>query len=64
VALIPETRVRTTLGNKSAGDRVNLEADLIGKYVARLHMLRQSSGPAPAGLTEGALAAAGFERGG
>ncbi|HVE86835.1 MAG TPA: riboflavin synthase, partial [Myxococcales bacterium] len=35
-ALIPQTQARTTLGNKSPGDRVNLEADLIGKYVARL----------------------------
>src|SRR5262245_57696360 len=37
VALIPETQARTTLGKKTAGARVNLEADLIGKYVARLH---------------------------
>src|SRR5262249_57139403 len=51
VALIPETQARITLGKKAAGDRVNLEADLIGKYVARLHGLRQSSGQAPGGLT-------------
>ena len=62
VALIPETQARTTLGKKAAGDRVNLEADLIGKYVARLHGLRQSSGQAPGGLTAEALAAAGFGR--
>jgi len=62
VALIPETQSRTTLGKKQPGDRVNLEADLIGKYVARLHGLRQSSGQAPGGLTAEALAAAGFGR--
>ncbi|HEY8207862.1 MAG TPA: riboflavin synthase [Myxococcaceae bacterium] len=62
VALIPETQQRTTLGKKAPGDRVNLEADLIGKYVARLHGLRQSSGQAPGGLTAEALAAAGFGR--
>ncbi|HYV47954.1 MAG TPA: riboflavin synthase [Myxococcaceae bacterium] len=62
VALIPETQARTTLGKKQPGDRVNLEADLIGKYVARLHGLRQSAGQAPGGLTAEALAAAGFGR--
>jgi riboflavin synthase len=36
VALIPYTADRTTLGGKRAGDRVNLEADLIAKHVARL----------------------------
>lgn len=36
VALIPETLRKTTLGEAVAGARVNLEADLIGKWVARL----------------------------
>jgi riboflavin synthase len=36
VALIPETLRRTTLGRKRVGARVNLEGDIIGKYVARL----------------------------
>jgi riboflavin synthase len=35
VALIPYTLEGTTLGQKHAGDAVNLEADLLGKYVAR-----------------------------
>jgi len=34
--LIPETLKRTTLAGKKTGERVNLEADIIGKYVARL----------------------------
>ncbi len=34
--LIPETLARTTLGALVVGARVNLEADIIGKYVARL----------------------------
>lgn len=34
--VIPETIARTTIGVKRPGDRVNLETDLIGKYVARL----------------------------
>jgi riboflavin synthase len=36
VSLIPETLARTTLGSVSAGDRVNLEVDVIAKYVERL----------------------------
>lgn len=34
VMLIPETLRVTTLGARRAGDAVNLEADLIGRYVA------------------------------
>jgi riboflavin synthase len=33
---IPHTRAITTLGLRNVGDRVNLEADLLGKYVERL----------------------------
>ena len=36
IAMIPHTAKLTTLGFKTAGDRVNLEADIIGKYVERL----------------------------
>lgn len=36
VSLIPETLKRTTLGRKQKGDPVNLEVDIIGKYVERL----------------------------
>jgi riboflavin synthase len=36
VSLIPETLQRTTLGTKQAGQRVNLEVDVIAKYVERL----------------------------
>jgi riboflavin synthase len=36
VALIPHTLAVTTLGQKGRGDRVNLEVDLLAKYVERL----------------------------
>jgi riboflavin synthase len=36
VSLIPETLARTTLGRKQPGDPVNLEVDVIAKYVERL----------------------------
>ena len=39
VALIPHTLSETTLGDRRVGDRVNLEADIVGKY------LRKFAGP-------------------
>jgi riboflavin synthase len=36
VSLIPETLKRTTLGTRHPGDTVNLEVDVIAKYVERL----------------------------
>jgi riboflavin synthase len=36
VALIPHTLAETTLGRLEPGDEVNLEADVLGKYVERL----------------------------
>jgi riboflavin synthase len=36
VSLIPETLARTTLGSAQEGDPVNLEVDVIAKYVERL----------------------------
>ena len=37
VNLIPHTLVATTLGELTRGARVNLEVDLVARYVARLH---------------------------
>jgi riboflavin synthase len=36
VALIPHTLEVTTLGDLAAGDVVNLETDVLAKYVERL----------------------------
>jgi riboflavin synthase len=36
ISLIPETLKRTTLGLKQPGDEVNLEVDVIAKYVEKL----------------------------
>lgn len=36
VSLIPETQERTNLGNAGAGSRVNLEVDVLAKYVEKL----------------------------
>jgi riboflavin synthase len=37
VSLIPETLARTTLGHRAPGDLLNLEADVLAKYVERLN---------------------------
>jgi riboflavin synthase len=36
VSLVPFTRTHTTLGQVEAGDRVHVEADVLGKYVRQL----------------------------
>lgn len=36
LTIIPETLRATTLGQKRAGDRMNVEADILAKHVARL----------------------------
>ena len=36
IGLIPETLARTTLGRRQIGDRVNLEVDVLAKYVEKL----------------------------
>jgi riboflavin synthase len=44
ISLIPFTLQHTTLGDRRAGDRVHLEADAIGKYVAELLRARGDPG--------------------
>ena len=43
VSLIPHTVSETTLGFKKTGDKVNLETDMIGKYVERMLNYRNGS---------------------
>jgi riboflavin synthase len=57
VNVIPHTAQKTTLAALKVGDRVNLETDIIGKYVARL--LGQD-GPRGGGVTPELLARHGF----
>ncbi len=42
VALVPHTLAETTLGSVVAGDEVNLEVDVLAKYVERLLAARES----------------------
>lgn len=43
VALIPHTLAETTLGRRGAGDVVNIETDILGKYVQKLLGARLST---------------------
>ena len=47
VSIIPHTAKVTTLGLKQVGDKLNLESDLIGKYVERLLQERGILPPKP-----------------
>ncbi len=49
VAIIPHTLSATNLGDKGVGNRVNLEADIIGKYVEKL-LGKKDTGPSLMGL--------------
>ena len=51
VSLIPETLKRTTLGAKQPGETVNLEVDVIAKYVEKL---LKAQGPAVDPAADGA----------
>ncbi len=68
VSLIPHTARHTTLGYKKSGDKVNLEADILGKYVEKILLnlaLNPIAGDDPAeketkGVTLNLLAKKGF----
>jgi riboflavin synthase len=56
VHIIPHTIAETAIGELKSGDAVNLETDMIGKYVQRF----LQSAPASGGLTWDKLRDAGF----
>lgn len=45
VSVIPHTAAVTILGQKRLGDAVNLETDVIGKYVEKLLRFREETSP-------------------
>lgn len=61
VNIIPDTRRRTTMGAWRPGSRINMETDLVGKYVAHMLGPWQAARRAPvsaAGAREGGLSLA------
>jgi riboflavin synthase len=43
VSIIPHTADITTIGQKKVGDEVNIETDMIGKYVKKILLQKSSS---------------------
>ena len=58
IAIIPHTLAHTNLSQVRAGTRVNLEIDVVARYVERL--LEAGRPPVPGGLTLGALRDLGY----
>ena len=56
VALVPFTLENTTLGSKKAGDQVNIETDIIGRYVEKFLARGQGTG----GMTTNDILKKGF----
>ncbi len=58
VSIIPHTAAQTVLGTKKVGDIVNLENDIIGKYVEKL--MKPTETPSKSNITMEFLAKNGF----
>jgi riboflavin synthase len=59
VAVVPHTLRMTTLGDRPVGAPINVETDVIGKYVLRA-LGRMGAGSRGGGLTLDTLAKYGF----
>lgn len=60
VSIIPHTLAITTLGGLREGDRVNIEVDMIGKYVEKLLAEKSAAGEQPSRINPGFLAEHGY----
>ena len=60
VSIIPHTLAVTTLGQLKQGDLVNLEVDMIGKYVEKLLSAQGEPGAGPSRINPAFLAQHGF----
>jgi riboflavin synthase len=53
VSIIPHTLAETVLADKHPGDRVNLETDILGRYIERLLQFGLSDADGPGGEVSG-----------
>lgn len=60
VSLIPHTKGETTIYRKKIGDEINIECDVIGKYVDRLLFMREENESKKSKITEDFLRKSGF----
>ncbi len=63
INIIPHTAQVTTLGGYQAGRKVNIEVDLVARYLERLLLGDRAAGPDTSGITEALLAEHGFLKG-
>ncbi|PWG62142.1 riboflavin synthase [Sediminicurvatus halobius] len=61
VNIVPHTATVTTLGDYGPGQPVNLEVDLIARYLERLMLGDRAADPDATGVTRDLLRRAGFE---
>jgi riboflavin synthase len=62
VSVIPHTARSTTLGKKKPGDRVNVENDIIAKYVEKFVSQREAPANPPSRIDASFLAQHGFTK--
>ncbi|MCU0560486.1 MAG: riboflavin synthase [Desulfobacterales bacterium] len=62
VSIIPHTAALTTIGLKNTGAPVNIETDMIGRYVERFLTAGRDAAAPPSGVTMEMLAKAGYIR--
>ncbi|MBW2720716.1 MAG: riboflavin synthase [Deltaproteobacteria bacterium] len=61
VNIVPHTARVTTIGSLRVGDEVNIEVDIIGKYVERfVRTMQESASPSTGGVDRGFLAKHGI----
>lgn len=60
VAVVPHTAEHTNLVGRRVGDRLNVETDVVGKYVRRLFDRRGDTGGGGGGITRSKLEEMGF----
>lgn len=60
VSLIPHTKAEATLYGKKVGDEVNIECDIVGKYIERLLFMKDKEPKEKNGVTADLLKEYGF----
>jgi riboflavin synthase len=60
VSIIPQTMQMTTLGKLKSGSTVNVEVDIIGKYIEKLLLANHGASPKKGGIDASFLAEKGF----
>ena len=60
INIVPHTLTQTTLNDCASGQEVNLEVDVVARYLERLLLGERASSPTSSGISKELLAEAGF----